>query len=92
MSAPQLKRPAREQLAAIKEVLRPWGLRHELRLTGKHVQVIIYGPRGATWRVSLSGSPRDQDAATHYARRAAQRAVDQINQQARAYQVERTAR
>ncbi|ODT88126.1 hypothetical protein [Phenylobacterium sp. SCN 70-31] len=75
----RLTRAARAQIAAIREVLRPWGLQSEIVNEGPHPGLKITGPRGGVWRLLVASSPRDEGDAVQTAAQKAQRLVREIN-------------
>ena len=70
----------RRQVDAAAAVLRPWGLAWALGKDGPHLHMLVAGPRGGHWRLTLACTPRDQDEAVRFAERNAKRLVRVINQ------------
>jgi hypothetical protein len=78
----RLTRAMRDQIDAIREVLRPWGLQSDLAYDGPHLAVKVHGPRGGVWRLTIASTPRDAANAVGVARQNAKRLVREINSRA----------
>lgn len=79
MSQVHLTKAERRQLEAVEDVLKPWGLTYTLERT-KHLMVVVAGPKGGHWRLTIACTPRDPDDAVDYVRRNARKVVRAINQ------------
>lgn len=74
-----LTKAQQRQVDAIAAELKPWGLGWDVAKEGKHAQVKVRGPKGGVWKVTVAGTPRDEDHAVAFARQNARRVIRDIN-------------
>lgn len=82
MSQMRLTRTMRAQIAAIRDVLTPWGLGTALVNEGPHLVVKVFARDGGAHRLTISCTPKDRDKATNKARQNAKRLLTHLNARA----------
>ncbi|WP_313010674.1 hypothetical protein [Brevundimonas sp.] len=82
MSQLRLTRTMRAQIAAIRDVLTPWGLGTALVNEGPHLVVKVFARDGGAHRLTISCTPKDRDAAINKARQNAKRLLTHLNARA----------
>ena len=82
MSTLHLTRVMRAQIAAIREVVTPWGLGTALVNEGPHMVVKVFARDGGAHRLTIACTPKDRDAAINKARQNAKRLLRHLNARA----------
>jgi hypothetical protein len=79
VSHARLNKAERRQLEAVEAELARWGLTYTLERT-KHLIMVVEGPRGGRWRLTLACTPRNADDAVGHARLKARHIIRDINE------------
>lgn len=74
-----LTKVEQRQVDAAAAVFKPWGLVWRVEMGGKHLAMVVEGPRGVRGRMTIVCTPRDDDVTVFRARTAARRLVADIN-------------
>lgn len=74
-----LTKAMQRQVDAVAAVFAPWGLAWTVEAGGKHHKIMVTGPKGGRWAVTIACTPRDADHAVNIARQHARQVLGQIN-------------
>lgn len=76
----RLTKTMREQIAAIREVLSPWGLGTALINEGPHLVVKVFDRQGHGHRLTIASTPKCRGSAANKARSTAKRLLRFLNE------------